>query len=100
MTFCVHFIVDCWHVFGYSWISETNNEEEMSAPAAEAMTIQEAATSRRVGPKTIWRWIRSGVQISDGSRIRLRAAKLGGAWRIDPADLEEFSRRLTESALK
>lgn len=65
-----------------------------------SLTVQEAADREGVDPETVGRWIRIGIQDkSTGGANRLAARKKGGRWRINPTDLDEFSRRLTEAAL-
>lgn len=71
----------------------------MPVASDQGMTIKEVAQAQRKDPKTVWKWIREGLVVGAGERVRLKAAKVGRDWRVDPADLEEFSRRLTESAL-
>lgn len=43
-------------------------------------------------------WVTRGVRI-DRQRVRLRAVKLSGTWRVDPAAVEPFVRRMTAAAL-
>jgi hypothetical protein len=52
-----------------------------------------------VAPSTLTRWILSGVKLRGGGRLRLRALKLPGGWRIRPGDLDEFIERLTADRL-
>ncbi len=65
----------------------------MSTPLlASASGRSVAATARQVGvaPTTVWRWVRQGAQTLNGEKVRLKATKWPGGWRIDPADLEQF----------
>ncbi len=63
------------------------------------LTVPQAAKREKVDPETVGRWIRLGIQGRSGETIRLSARKRGGRWVINPADLDDFSRRLTEAAL-
>ncbi len=45
------------------------------------LTLEEAAQRLRTSIWTVRRWIREG---------KLVGTKIGGEWRVDPADLEEF----------
>ena len=44
----------------------------------------------RVSPSTVARWIVSGCPGRDGTRVRLRATRVGSRWMVAPADLEAF----------
>ncbi len=44
----------------------------------------------RCSPATIWRWIRDGVKLPDGRRLRLEAIRIGGAWRTSEEALGRF----------
>ena len=59
-------------------------------------TIAEVADAEGVDPKTVLRWIRTGLR----GGIRLKAAKRGHEWRVKAADVVDFYRRLTESVLE
>jgi excisionase family DNA binding protein len=63
------------------------------------LSIATAAKRAGVTARTVWAWIHEGVADKSGERVHLKASKLGRKWLIDPADLDEFSRRLTEAAL-
>lgn len=59
----------------------------------------EVAARERVDKKTVAAWIRAGIACRDGTRCRLKARKRGRAWVTTEADLDEFSKQLTEDAL-
>jgi hypothetical protein len=71
----------------------------MATVAPSPLGIRAAAERVRVSARTVWSWIQEGIATKTGERIRLKASKLGHKWEIDPADLDEFSRKLTEAAL-
>jgi hypothetical protein len=45
----------------------------------------------RLHPATIWRWICQGVELSDGSRLRLEAVRLGGRFLTSKEALLRFA---------
>lgn len=73
----------------------------MTSTNPKELTIAEAASEEGVNPKTVWKWIRKGLQGSspDDPRIKLKARKRGKDWVIHPADLATFSERLTAASL-
>lgn len=48
------------------------------------LTIDQIASMLHVHRRTVWRWIRAG---------KLKAAKIGKAWRIREEDFEAFVRK-------
>ncbi len=56
---------------------------ELSMPKP-LLTLDEAAQRLRTTSWTVRRWIREG---------KLVGTKIGGEWRVDPDDLEEFIRK-------
>ena len=40
--------------------------------------------------QTLIRWVQVGIRVPGGRRVRLKAKKVGGRWRFDPADLDRF----------
>ena len=48
------------------------------------LTLDEAAERLRTTSWTVRRWIREG---------KLVGTRIGGEWRVDPVDLEEFIRK-------
>jgi len=70
-------------------VTPTSNLEEFST--------SQAARQVQTAPSTIFRWIVHGVRIPGGQRLRLRAKRIGGAWRVEKAALDDFIRLLTEA---
>lgn len=62
--------------------------------ASELFTPPELAKEYRVGRATVYRWIRHGI---DG--IKLGCQRVGGAWRIERAEVDVFFGRLRERAM-
>ena len=48
---------------------------------------------------TILRWITKGFRLSNGERVRLEGARLGGRWITSVEAIGRFSERLTADAL-
>lgn len=72
----------------------------MNATQAKPISLQRAARRAKVTRRTVLNWIREGLSgTKGGDRIKLKAARVGSKWLVDPADLDDFSRRLTEAAL-
>lgn len=42
------------------------------------MKAVEQATGKKFGYATIWRWVRKGVRINDGTRVCLEVDQIGG----------------------
>jgi hypothetical protein len=57
--------------------------------------LAELANDLDLTPAALKRWIHQGVNLKDGSRLRLAATKFPGGWRISPPKLREFLDRLT-----
>jgi len=53
---------------------------------------------RRTNPATVWRWVCRGHRLSDGSIIKLEAAKLAGRWLTSRAALARFLERVTAAS--
>jgi excisionase family DNA binding protein len=56
----------------------------MSEMAEQMLTIQQVMAKLQVADETVYRYIRNG---------KLKAARVGGLWRITPGDLESFMKR-------
>ncbi len=59
---------------------------------ATGQTITEMADDLGTTPNTVWRWVHRGVKVpgGGGARLKLRATRWPGGWRVNPADLREF----------
>lgn len=64
----------------------------------EWLTLKEVAERVGVGPASVWGWITRGFRTESGV-IRLPAAKIGWKWKVDPAAVEPFIRRMTAAHL-
>lgn len=73
----------------------------MVATENKPLTVEEVAAMATPPrkPQQVVKWIKKGLAGPNGSRIKLKASKLGQTWSVDPPDLAEFIRRLTEAAL-
>jgi hypothetical protein len=65
---------------------------------ADWLTTEAAAQQVGTSSVVVNGWIVSGVK-SDTGTIRLRAVKVGGRWRIEPAAVAEFIAATTRAAL-
>jgi hypothetical protein len=54
---------------------------------------------RPIHPASIIRWIVDGVRLTNGARLRLRAARWPGGWRIADDDLDDFVAAVTADRL-
>ncbi len=70
---------------------DTDDQGSFSLPAV--------ARKKKTHPTTPWRWIRRGVVLSDGRRIRLAAHKVGGTWRVTQQALDEFIAATTAASM-
>ena len=50
-------------------------------------------------PSTLRLWIKKGVRLPSGRRLKLLAKRGGGRWCVTRANIEEFFARLTEAHL-
>ena len=60
----------------------------------------ERVVGTRPTPAVLLSWRRNGVKLSDGSRLRLRGIKCGGAWYCEIQDVQAFVNKQTEAALQ
>jgi len=64
-----------------------------SSGEAAYLTLTEAAKlvpGSPVYPSTVSRWILRGVRLPDGSRLKLRAIRLGSKWHVTAEWMREF----------
>lgn len=72
--------------FGANQMQLQSKENALSAPTV--------AKKLGISLVTVGNWIESGVTARDGSRVKLKAFRVG-RWRyVHPEDLEEFNSRL------
>src|SRR5687767_8502007 len=67
-------------------------------PSCNLITLTEAAARCGASRFAVARWLRFGIATPAG-RLRLKATRRGGQWRIDPTDLEAFLDQLTARSL-
>lgn len=58
--------------------------------AAAAQRLPPARGNRPVNSSTIWRWIKDGIKLSDGTTLRLEAVRLSGRWLTSVEALARF----------
>ncbi|WP_013629625.1 helix-turn-helix domain-containing protein [Rubinisphaera brasiliensis] len=63
--------------------------ESCNALQGQMLTYKDAASYLALSERTVWRLVKSG---------ELKAAKVGGAVRIDPADLRDYVERSKQGA--
>jgi hypothetical protein len=51
--------------------------------------------AKPTSPATVWRWITSGVELADGTRVRLEAVRLSGRWLTSEDAISRFVRSQT-----
>lgn len=77
----------------HSVISATHDKHKLYTPSDVANILGNH-------PSACVRWIQRGVLLKDGSRVRLNAIRVPGAWRVAPADLEAFLEVIKADVLK
>jgi Protein of unknown function (DUF1580) len=60
-----------------------------------AQLLPSSRVGKRVNFSTIWRWALRGVRATDGRRVKLEAARVGGRWLTSREALERFASALT-----
>jgi hypothetical protein len=60
-----------------------------------SLTTTDIALKCGCHPSAPVRWIQRGAMLSDGRRLKLRATRLPGSWRVCRGDLEQFLDALT-----
>jgi hypothetical protein len=79
-------------------MSDLANERQIGLRGA-AKLIPSYREGKPTHVSTILRWITKGVRLSNGERVRLEGARLGGRWITSIEALGRFSERLTAGAL-
>lgn len=69
------------------------------SPAETLLSPAQVAFRLGRGAMTVRDWIRIGIHLPNGSRVRLRATRLGGRWLIRLADVETFQDRCASGAM-
>ena len=69
---------------------ELRNETLLTLNQA-ARLLPPSRCGRPVHLSCIFRWVRDGVRLLDGSRVRLEAIRLGGRWLTSVEALERFA---------
>jgi hypothetical protein len=69
--------------------------ERLIGLAHAARRLPPGREDKPVSPSTIWRWVVEGVRLSDGSRLRLEAVRIGGRWVTSVEALSRFASRQT-----
>jgi hypothetical protein len=68
----------------------------VQAEPAASLSTTDIARECACHPSAPVRWIQRGALLSDGRRLRLRATRLPGSWRVYREDLEQFLAALTQ----
>jgi hypothetical protein len=68
-------------------------------PAEVARNLGPGRNGRPIHPSSVIRWIVDSVRLSNGARLRLRASRLPGGWRINDDDLRDFVAAVTADRL-
>ena len=66
--------------------------------AQAAKMLPRHRLDRPVSPSTLFRWVRAGVVVEGGERVRLEAVRVSGRWLTSRAALARFLKRQTPSA--
>src|SRR5262245_33811722 len=69
---------------------DLRTETLMGLPQA-ARSIPSGRGNRPVNPRTLFRWISTGVKLPSGQVLRLEAVRLGGRWLTSAEALQRFA---------
>ncbi len=69
------------------------------AQAEPYLSPVDVGRSLKRHPASVIRWIRNGVALSTGERLRLRAQKSPSSWLIKQSDLDAFLNAITTDRL-
>jgi hypothetical protein len=61
----------------------------------EAAALVPSARAPRTAKTTLMRWVRDGVRLPDGTRLRLKALRVGAKWCVTRTWLTQFFDALT-----
>lgn len=76
----------------------------LTALPTDTLTPDQIGEQLRVSPITVRDWITVGITVTDEhtnqrKRISLKARKVGGRWKVRPADLEAFVDATTKGSV-
>ena len=64
----------------------------------ESLLVGEVARIWRSSPAAVYRAIKKGVRLTDGTKLFLFAHRVPGGWRVSQSDLDNFQAQLTADA--
>jgi hypothetical protein len=73
----------------------TGSKADLLPLAVLAARIPGRGKGGRLTPETLGDWVRQGVVLPGGGRVKLRAIRLGGCWLSSAAWLAEFAEAST-----
>jgi hypothetical protein len=76
---------------GYTMIDL--QREKLIGLRAAAESLPPGWLHRPISESCVLRWIRKGVLLSSGERVRLEAVRIGGHWRTTIPALQRFTQR-------
>jgi hypothetical protein len=65
---------------------------------AETIAHIEQVYGRRIGRRTLFRWLAEGITARGGERVKLGGVRVGGLWAVTPAAVAAFVAALTDPA--
>lgn len=80
-------------------IDEVVAGEGLGLTAAAKLVPPYRGSASNADPTTIWRWMRDGYKMPDGTVIKLESAKLANRWLTSRPALARFIQRTTEATL-
>ena len=69
--------------------------EQTLGLAAAARLFPSLRAGRPVHTRSVWRWVKNGVRLPDGTILKLEAAKTAGYWITSKEAVARFVDRLT-----
>lgn len=74
--------------------------ELISLNQARKTLIPRRPDGKPINPSTVWRWIRHGLEGSDGERIKLEVTYVGNRPHVTANGIEAFCQAVTEAKLE
>lgn len=71
-------------------------EEQLITLAAACRGPMQKVLGRKIAPATACRWIKSGILAGDGTRVSLRAVKIGRSYMTTVSAVDEFFSALAQ----